>query len=201
MTNLPVSGIFTVTAAYGETGKYWKNGHKGIDIVCSNRQIYATCEGEVYNTGFDETGWGYWVSVKDGEDRRHIFCHLAKGSIKVKKGDKVTRLTVIGTMGDTGNVTGVHLHYQINVNGVAVNPADCLGIPNRRGTYNSMDYSIKENEMYKDEKKISNWAKEAVKKVTDEDIMQGDGTGYFNPQGYVTREQIAVIIERLIERK
>lgn len=33
MTNLPVSGIFTVTATYGQTGRYWVNGHRGIDIT------------------------------------------------------------------------------------------------------------------------------------------------------------------------
>lgn len=148
-TNLPISGAFSVTAIYGQAGSYWPNGHKGIDFIDSDKRIFATCDGAVSFTGFDKY-WGYYVSIQpnDAKDTRHILCHMVKGSIKVKKGDKVTRDTVIGTMGDTGNVSGVHVHFQINkvVNGkgVAINPCDYLGIPNKKGSYNSKDFEITE---------------------------------------------------------
>ena len=50
--------------------------------------------------GFDEGGWGRYISIKpEGFERiRIIFCHLVKDSVKVKKGDKVSRKTVLGTM-------------------------------------------------------------------------------------------------------
>lgn len=45
MANLPISGIFNITATYGQKGKYWANGHQGLDIICDNKTIYAACDG------------------------------------------------------------------------------------------------------------------------------------------------------------
>ena len=101
MTNLPITGAFSVTAIYGQTGPYWTNGHKGIDLVASDRRIFSTCNGKVRLVSFDETGWGQYVSIEGDEGYRHIFCHLVKGSVTVKAGDRVTPLTVLGTMGAT----------------------------------------------------------------------------------------------------
>ena len=200
MTNLPITGAFTVTATYGQVNKkLWSTYHKGLDIVSNNKSIYATCDGTVYNTGYDANGWGYWVSIKDAKGQKHIFCHLVKGSIKVSKGDKVNRSTVIGTMGATGNVTGVHLHYQINdANGKDVNPCDYLGIPNEKGNYDSADYPLKEVDTvaYKDQKKIPEWAKDAVEEVTKDGLMIGDDQGNFNPNEPVTRAELAVVLAR-----
>jgi hypothetical protein len=202
MTNLPVSGEFTITAIYGQQGKYWANGHKGIDFVASNPNIYATCDGVVRVIGYDPSGWGQYVSIGDNEGRRHIFCHLKKGVIRVKEGQKVNRTTLIGLMGDTGNVSGVHLHYQINdANNIPVDPTTYLGIPNKKGTYDSADYQIGEDDMkFKDEAKIADWAKEAVDKVSDEGIMVGDANGKFNPKSSVTREELAVVIAKMLNK-
>ena len=162
MTNLPITGTFTITATYGQQGKYWKNGHKGIDFVSENKNIYATCDGVVRVIAYDEGGWGQYVSIGDAEGRKHIFCHLKKTPIRVKVGQKVNRTTLIGLMGDTGNVTGVHLHYQINdKNNNPIDPTLYLGIPNKKGTYNSKDYTIKDGDTmtFNDSDKISPWAK------------------------------------------
>lgn len=194
MTNLPVNGDFTVTAAFGEVGSYWKNGHMGIDIVANDKTVYCTCEGTVRVIDYDENGWGRYVSVGDSNGNRHIFCHLEKDSVKVVTGQYVTRKTVIGTMGKTGNVTGVHLHYQINNNaGIPINPTEHLRIPNKRGSYNSKNFSV-----YADESEIADYAKDAVKFVTDREIMLGDGTN-FNPTDFITRQEIAVILKRILE--
>ena len=189
MTNLPVSGIFTVTATYGQTGKYWVNGHRGIDITCGKREVYATCDGVVRVVSYDSGGWGYYISVGDGSGQRHIFCHLEKGSIRVKVGQSV-------------DSTGVHLHYQINnADNVPVNPCPHLGIPNEKGIYDSADYKIKETDdmTFKDADKIGKWAREAVDRVSDKGLMLGDSDGYFNPKNPLTREEAAVIIERLLD--
>lgn len=214
MTNLPVSGIFTVTATYGQTGKYWVNGHRGIDISCGKREVYATCDGVVRVVAYDSGGWGYYISVGDGSGQRHIFCHLEKGSIRVKVGQSVDRSTVIARMGSTGNSTGVHLHYQINnADNVPVNPCPHLGIPNEKGIYDSADYKTdvpggqkpgtahgKEDDMtFKDADKIGKWARQAVDRVSDKGLMLGDSDGYFNPKNPLTREEAAVIIERLLD--
>lgn len=204
MTNLPISGQFNITATFGQKGKYWANGHQGIDITCSNKKIYATCEGTVRVVAYDESGWGQYVSIGDENGNRHIFCHLVKGSVKVTVGQKVTRSTVIGTMGTSGNSTGVHLHYQINNSAnQPINPCPYLGVPNVKGTYNSADYQIKEEDdmTFKDDAKIANWAKAAVDKVSDAGIMVGDAKGNFNPKANLTRQEAAVIIAKLMDRK
>ncbi len=198
MTNLPIEGEFNITATYGQKGPYWADGHKGIDFTAKNKTIYATCDGTVRVVAYDEIGWGQYVSIGDANGNRHIFCHLAKGSVKVKDGQKVTRSTIIGTMGSTGNSTGVHLHFQMNdKNNAPMNPCKYLGVPNKKGSYNSKDFQIGEDNMkFKDDAKISSWAKEDVKKVSDAGIMVGDAKGNFNPKAYLTREEAAVIIAR-----
>ncbi len=196
MTNLPVSGNFKITAAYGETGSMWSNGHKGIDFIASNTNVYCTCDGTVRVVGNDPDGWGRYVSVGDSKGRRHIFCHLAEGSILVSAGERINRKTIIGKMGDTGNVTGVHLHYQLNdANNQPINPSSYLGISNVRGNYSSTDFKV-----YADYDSISDYAKDAVDYVTQKGIMQGDGTN-FNPRSYITRQDMAVIIKRISEKE
>lgn len=198
MTNLPISGQFTVTATYGQKGTYWVNGHKGIDIVCSNRTIYATCNGTVRVVSFDPNGWGHYVSIGDTEGNRHIFCHLETNSIKVKEGQVVNRSTIIGIMGTTGNSSGVHLHYQINDNnGKATNPCPYLGIPNKKGTYNSEDYHI-DKYKYADDAKIASWAKDAVYELYDRKIMVGSNDK-FKPTNNITRQEIAVAVKNTID--
>jgi len=204
MTNLPISGEFYITAAFGETGSLWASSHRGIDFVSQNKTVYSTCEGTVRVVGYDSAGWGRYVSIGDSNQNRHIFCHLKEGSVRVSVGQKVTRETVIGVMGDTGNVTGVHLHFEMHDSeNKVINPADYLGVPNKRGTYNSSDFSISEGNMkqYNDKDKISAWAKQAVERVTQLGIMQGDDLGNFNPKSYITREEMAVIITRLNKEK
>lgn len=136
VTNLPVNGDFNITAIFGQTGKYWSTYHKGIDITAAQKDIYSVCDGEVTVVGWDENGWGRYVSVKPkGFDRiRIIVCHLVKDSVKVKKGDSVNRLTRLGKMGATGNCSGVHAHIEMRIDNNPVCPSEYLLIPNKKCT-------------------------------------------------------------------
>ena len=196
MTNLPITGPFRVTAVFGQQGSYWASGHKGIDLVAEDHRIYATCNGTVKTIAFDEDGWGQYIVVADEQGRNHYFCHLVKGSAKVKKGQKVDRLTVLGTMGATGNVTGLHLHYELRQGAQVLDPTEWLGIPNRAGTYHSNDFEVKEM-AYKDQAEIPAWAQSAVETVTAEGLMQGDAEGKFRPNDPITRAELAVVLARL----
>ncbi len=135
-TNIPVNNTFNITATFGQSGSLWKNGHKGIDITAQNKTIYSICDGEVTVVGWDADGWGRYVSIKpSGFDRvRIILCHLVKDSVKVKVGDKVSRLTKIGTMGTTGNSTGVHLHVEMRVDNTAVDPTPYMLLENKKAS-------------------------------------------------------------------
>lgn len=199
MTNLPITGTFTITAIYGQQGSYWKNGHRGIDFVADDHRIFATCDGTVRKVAYDAGGWGQYVSIGDSAGRRHIFCHLEKGSVRVKAGDKVSRTTLIGTMGATGNVSGLHLHYQLQNGDTVIDPTPYLGIPNKKGTYHSADYQIDkevDSMKFKDDSKIPAWAKDAVEKVSDAGLMVGDDLGNFNPAQAVSRAELAVVLAR-----
>ena len=191
---LPVRSDFSITAVYRQTGPYWATYHRGIDFVSSNKNIYCTCNGTVRVVAYDEGGWGNYVSVGDSEGRRHIFCHLE--SVAVKAGDKVTTNTLLGVMGKTGNVTGVHLHYELHdPSDKDIDPSVYLGVKNSVGQYKIDDYR------FADSSEISSWAKDYVKKVTEAGLMVGDANGKFSPKAFLTREQAAVIIAKLIERK
>ena len=145
MTNLPITGKFNVTCEYGRRGRLWSSGwHKGIDLTCSNRNIYSTCDGVVKTVGWDPRGWGRYVRIQEATTGKiHIFCHLVTDSVRVSVGQTVSRATIIGTMGTTGNSTGVHLHFQIEDGARNVyDPTEWLGIPNVVGSYDSEDYHI-----------------------------------------------------------
>ena len=145
MTNIPLTGEFKVTCEFKRKGNWMAGWHTGIDLV-GDEKIYATCDGEVVRTGYDKS-YGNFIVVKDSATGKyHWFCHLSK--INVVTGTKVTRTSKIGVMGNTGNSTGKHLHFEIrnenNKYGAVSDPAEYMGIPNKVGTYNTADYQIKE---------------------------------------------------------
>ena len=96
-------------------------------------------------TGYDKS-YGNFVIIKSN-GKYHWFCHLRK--IFVCAGKKVTKTTVLGLMGSTGNSTGKHLHYEIrnasNKYADVSNPAAFMGIPNKAGSYNSANYQAVNN--------------------------------------------------------
>lgn len=144
-TNIPFTGRFKVTCEYGRKGNWAAGRHTGIDLVgLSSKVVYATCDGTVSRTGFDNS-YGNFVVVKGNDGYYHWFCHLA--SISASVGQKVTRVSKLGIMGSTGNSTGPHTHYEIrtpeNKYGKDINPATFMGIPNVVGTYHSADYPQK----------------------------------------------------------
>ena len=202
MTNLPVTGNFKVTCEYGRKGTLWASGyHKGIDLTCSNLDIYCTCDGIVKTVGWDADGWGQYVRVQESTTKKiHIFCHMVKGSVKVAVGQEVNRSSILGTMGTTGNSTGVHLHFQIEDSKRNVyDPTEWLNIPNKVGSYDSKNYPIEEVKTmaYRDEESFPKWAKDEIAEVTKEGLMEGDPNGNFRPNDPVTRAELAVVLSRL----
>lgn len=94
--------------------------HKGIDIA--NREgtpIRAPGKGVVTFAGWDG-GYGNCVVINHGNNISTRYAHMSK--IHSKVGQAVDRGDVIGTVGNTGRSTGAHLHYEVRVGGVCVNP-------------------------------------------------------------------------------
>jgi murein DD-endopeptidase MepM/ murein hydrolase activator NlpD len=98
--------------------------HRGIDIAGRmGTPIISPADGRVRYAGPDR-GLGNSVIVRHGYGVETVYGHLSE--ILVKAGEKVKRGDRVGLMGSTGRSTGPHLHYQVNVSGVAVNPRNYM---------------------------------------------------------------------------
>jgi murein DD-endopeptidase MepM/ murein hydrolase activator NlpD len=94
--------------------------HAGIDIAAAyGTPVRAAADGDVVNAGFG-TGYGREVTIKHGHDLTTVYGHLS--AMSVVAGDHVTRGQVIGYVGQSGRSTGPHLHYEVRVHMVPVNP-------------------------------------------------------------------------------
>ena len=95
--------------------------HAGIDLSGPvGTPIYATADGVVSAAGWNSGGYGNLVKVDHGRGIETRYGHLS--SIAIRPGDRITRGQVIGRMGSTGRSTGSHLHYEVRIDGRAVNP-------------------------------------------------------------------------------
>lgn len=124
----PVVGLFTVYSWYGWRNLGW---HSGIDISgsgASGSLIVAAESGTVITAGWNDGGYGYYVIIEHSDGVRTLYGHCLSGSIMVKTGDKVSTGQAIARVGNTGNSFGAHLHFEVRVNGSAVNPAPYLGL-------------------------------------------------------------------------
>jgi murein DD-endopeptidase MepM/ murein hydrolase activator NlpD len=104
--------------------------HQGIDIMADlGTPIIAPASGSITAVGYD-AGLGRYIIMahKGGVVTR--YGHLSK--IKVKKGQKVKRGVVIGSVGTTGRTTGPHLHYDVAIKGKYVDPRKFLIVSRRK---------------------------------------------------------------------
>jgi len=97
-----------------------KEMHKGIDISTRlNTPVVAPADGVVIKTGWNGS-FGKMISIRHGNGYVTKYAHLNK--ILVKKGQAVKRGDKIGLVGKTGRSTGPHLHYEVHLKGVPLNP-------------------------------------------------------------------------------
>jgi len=103
-----------------------KKFHKGIDFTApSGTAIQATGNGTVIRVEKKKRGYGHNVVIDHGYGYTTLYAHMK--TIIVKKGEKVKKGQKIGEIGSTGTSTAPHLHYEVRINGKAVNPIDyCL---------------------------------------------------------------------------
>ena len=118
------SDITKISAHFGESDDPFsglKKLHTGIDLVAKNgTPVYPTADGEVVISENDDA-WGNHIKIKHSEVYSTRYGHL--NSLVVKAGAIVQQGDLIGYVGSTGSSTGPHLHYEVHVNGVAVDPA------------------------------------------------------------------------------
>ena len=101
--------------------------HKGIDIPGPvGTPIYATADGIVSRSGW-ASGYGNLVQISHGGGMETRYGHMSK--LVVAANSYVKRGQVIGLMGSTGRSTGSHLHYEVRVDGAAINPIPFVAGP------------------------------------------------------------------------
>lgn len=119
---IPVSG--DVTSRFGWRSSPFGRGsdyHPGIDIANSiGTPIVATADGEVIKSSDSGDGYGKMVQIDHGNGIVTIYGHNAE--LLVQVGQFVRKGQTIASLGNTGYSTGPHCHYEIRVNGTAVNP-------------------------------------------------------------------------------
>jgi len=94
--------------------------HRGIDISArSGSKVISPANGLVVFTGW-KRGYGRVIVIKHARGFKTKYAHLRK--ILVKKGQHVKKGAKIGLVGNSGRTTGSHLHYEVHLNNVAVNP-------------------------------------------------------------------------------
>jgi murein DD-endopeptidase MepM/ murein hydrolase activator NlpD len=94
--------------------------HSGIDISAPyGTPVRAAADGEVTGAAMG-AGYGREVELDHGHDVMTVYGHLSE--IAVMPGQHVTRGQVIGYVGQSGRATGPHLHYEVRVHKVPVNP-------------------------------------------------------------------------------
>ena len=94
--------------------------HQGLDIAASpGSPIFAPADGVVSFAGFD-AGYGKLVSIDHGYGVVTRFGHTSQ--IFVEVGQKIHRHDIVAAVGSTGRSTGPHVHYEVRVNNVPVDP-------------------------------------------------------------------------------
>ncbi|CQR70024.1 Murein hydrolase activator EnvC precursor [Sporomusa ovata DSM 2662] len=117
-----------VTSRFGWRSSPWGSGsgdwHPGIDIANDiGTPITAAADGTVVNSNW-YGGYGNMVEIDHGNGIVTIYGHNSQNF--VTPGQQVKKGQLIARMGSTGYSTGPHLHYEIRVNGTAVNPSSFL---------------------------------------------------------------------------
>lgn len=120
------------------TNTFDPNGHPGIDIAtdASNEyvvvatqsgtvtKVFDGCDndGDMENTCGGSYGNHVYIEHADGVETR--YAHLYPGSITVNEGDSIQQGEMIGMVGNSGQSSGPHLHFEVRINGSLVNPLD-----------------------------------------------------------------------------
>ncbi|ASO21368.1 murein DD-endopeptidase MepM/ murein hydrolase activator NlpD [Actinoalloteichus hoggarensis] len=115
----PTTGTFT-----SGFGARWGTTHYGIDIANSiGTPIVSATSGTVINAG-SASGFGQWVRVQADDGTITVYGHIETYSVSV--GQRVAAGEQIATMGNRGQSTGPHLHFEVHVNGQKIDPQPWL---------------------------------------------------------------------------
>lgn len=114
---MPLRTAFRYSSGFGPRGG---RQHRGVDMAgAAGSPIYTTGDGVIDFAGV-QSGFGNLVIVDHGNGYKTYYGHMSR--IRATLGERVARGDRIGDMGSTGRSSGNHLHYEIRIDGVAINP-------------------------------------------------------------------------------
>ncbi|MFN3463396.1 MAG: M23 family metallopeptidase [Terricaulis sp.] len=111
-----------LSSGFGYRGGASGRQHNGLDLA--NREggfIYAAGEGSIVAADY-RGGYGNYIEIDHGYGVRTRYAHLAEFDPNLRPGMHIAAGTPMGRMGMTGNATGVHLHYEVVIDGLLVDP-------------------------------------------------------------------------------
>ncbi|MEU5975504.1 M23 family metallopeptidase [Streptomyces sp. NPDC047315] len=126
MFALPLSS-YSISATYGQSGSMWSSGqHTGLDFVASaGTPLKAVGAGTVKFAGWSGPAYGYQVILELNDGTEIMYAHMQ--TVGVSAGQKVVAGDGVGRVGATGNVSGAHLHMEVQTpGGATINPASWL---------------------------------------------------------------------------
>lgn len=120
----PCPGATYISSEFGEYRSPSDPSHKGRDYAAGTGvPTYAAAAGTVIIAGYSNSA-GNWVVIDHGNGLVTKYMHHS--ALSVSAGQAVSKGQQIGAVGTTGDSTGPHLHFQVELNGVAVNPLNYL---------------------------------------------------------------------------
>lgn len=127
----PLAGTGTfirpINGGYTSCGFGGYSGHNGADLTMSGaygKPVYASAAGTVIYAGWSG-GYGKLVKIQHSNGYVTWYAHMS--AITVTVGESVYQGQQVGRIGATGNATGPHLHFELRINGSAVNPMKYVG--------------------------------------------------------------------------
>ena len=122
----PLPGHTYISCNFGDDDAYGNSGHRGTDIPApEGTPILAAHSGTVIISGWNNS-YGNQVLLDNGAGLSTRYAHMTQTAVTA--GEAVTAGQVIGYVGNTGDSTGNHLHFEVMQNGVRVNPMDMVSV-------------------------------------------------------------------------
>ena len=120
----PLPGHTYISCNFGDDDAYGNSGHRGTDIPApEGTPILAAHSGTVIISGWNNS-YGNQVLLDNGAGLSTRYAHMTQTAVTA--GEAVTAGQVIGYVGNTGDSTGFHLHFEVIQNGVRMNPLDLV---------------------------------------------------------------------------
>jgi len=122
-TNQSIPDLNPLHGRYRLSQKF-NSEHKALDFAASEgTEVLASASGKIISVKFDKY-FGNMIIIEHNSQYKTLYAHLSK--VLVKEGTSVAKGNVIGLVGNSGNSTAAHLHFEIMKNGINIDPEKIL---------------------------------------------------------------------------